>query len=203
MENYWLFVTLAAVTIFSPGPGVVMTITNSLRQPLNEAFGGIVGISVGTVVVAAISATGAGVVLATSAMAYTILKFAGAAYLIYLGVKLWRAPVDAVESRFKDTGGFQKRFIQGVALQLTNPKAIVFFLSIFPQFIRPNGNFSGQFSLLVLTYGLLVIMIHSLYAVTARRARWLLTSPRGRRWVNRSGGATFVVFGVVLATTKR
>jgi len=198
-----LFVILATTTIFSPGPGVLMTISNSLRQPLREAFGGIVGIATGTVVVATLSATGAGILLATSAMAYTIMKYVGAAYLIYLGIKLWRAPATEFENAAQYNGGFRKRFVQGITLQLTNPKAIFFFLAIFPQFIRPETNFGGQFAMLVVTYGILVIGIHSLYAMTAQRARSLLSSVKGHRWVNRSSGATFVVFGLVMATTKK
>jgi threonine/homoserine/homoserine lactone efflux protein len=92
MKLYPLFLLMAAVTVFSPGPGVVMTLTNSLRHGLRGAFGGILGVSFGALVVAAISATSLGVILATSAVAFTTLKLMGAAYLVYLCIKLWRAP---------------------------------------------------------------------------------------------------------------
>jgi threonine/homoserine/homoserine lactone efflux protein len=84
MKLYPLFLLMVAVTVFSPGPGVVMTLTNSLRHGLRGAFGGILGVSFGALVVAAISATSLGVILATSAVAFTTLKLMGAAYLVYL-----------------------------------------------------------------------------------------------------------------------
>ena len=92
MENYLLFTLIATVTILSPGPGVLLTLTNSIRYGFFGAIGGIVGIAFGTFIVAGLSATSVGVILATSAMAFTVMKFIGAAYLIYLGVKLWQSP---------------------------------------------------------------------------------------------------------------
>src|SRR5688572_23458725 len=92
MKLYSLFLLMAAATVLSPGPGVVMTLTNSLRYGMKGTFGGILGIAFGALVVAAISATSLGMLLATSSVAFTVLKFIGAAYLVYLGIKLWRAP---------------------------------------------------------------------------------------------------------------
>ena len=88
-------------------------------------------------------------------------------------------------------------------MQLTNPKAIFFFLSVFPQFIETTGDYAAQFTVLVLTYGALVIVIHCGYALSADRARAWLGSPRGGRLVNRMGGAAFVAFGAALATARR
>ena len=87
MTGWLLFVTVAALTVASPGPGVVMTLSNALRFGLRGAFSGILGIACGALVVAALSATSLGL-LATSATAFTAAKFAGAAYLLYLGIRL-------------------------------------------------------------------------------------------------------------------
>ncbi len=148
MTLYPVFLLVAATTVLSPGPGVVMTLTNSLRYGFRGTLGGILGIAAGALAVAALSATGLGVLLATSAMAFTILKYAGAAYL-------------------------------------------------------PARAFGGQFALLVVTYSMLVILIHCGYALTAQRARQWLVSERGGRAVNRLGGAAFVCFGAALATSRR
>ncbi|SME92714.1 LysE type translocator [Pseudogulbenkiania subflava DSM 22618] len=88
-------------------------------------------------------------------------------------------------------------------MQLTNPKAIFFFLSVFPQFIDLSNHYAAQFFALVLTYSSLVVIIHCLYAFFARRAKSWLTSERGGRAINTVGGATFVFFGAALATAKR
>lgn len=204
MKLYPVFLLVASATVCSPGPGVVMTLTNALRYGFKGTFGGILGISFGALVVAAISATGLGVLLAASAAAFTVLKIVGAAYLIFLGLRLWGAPaLELTDGASSNEVGFGRRFLEGLSLQMTNPKAIFFFLSVFPQFVDPSRDFAAQFGVLVLTYSSLVVVIHCAYAVTARRARRWLTSARGGRTVNRIGGATFVCFGAALATAKR
>jgi threonine/homoserine/homoserine lactone efflux protein len=203
MKLYPLFLLMATATVFSPGPGVVMTLTNALRYGLRGTFGGILGVSAGALVVAAISATSAGVVLATSALAFTIMKYLGAAYLIYLGVKLWRAPAFRFQEQPAHEAGFGRRFFEGLSLQLTNPKAIFFFLSVFPQFIDHASDYATQFAVLVLTYSSLVVVIHCAYALFARRAKRWLTTERGGRAMNRVGSVTFIFFGAALATAKR
>jgi homoserine/homoserine lactone efflux protein len=203
MKLYPLFLVVAIVTVFSPGPGVVMTLTNSLRYGFRDAFGGILGISFGALIVAGISATSVGFILATSALAFTMLKFAGAAYLFYLGVRLWRAPSFTLAEQAARPAGFRRRFAEGLSVQLTNPKLIFFYLSVFPQFIDPQNNYAAQFALLVSTYSTLVVIIHCLYALFAQRIRTWLTSPYGGRIFNRTGAAAFMFFGAALACAKR
>jgi homoserine/homoserine lactone efflux protein len=203
MRLYPLFLLMAVATVVSPGPGVIMTLTNSLRYGKRGTFCGILGIAFGALVVAAISATGLGVVLAASAFAFTVIKYVGAAYLIYLGIRLWRAPASKLKERPARDGGVGKRFMEGLSLQLTNPKAIFFFLSVFPQFIDPSADYATQFAVQVLTYGGLVVVIHSLYGLFARRIKSWFLSERGGRTINRLGGATLVFFGAALATAKR
>jgi len=180
-----------------------MSLTNALRYGLRGTIGGILGIAVGALVVAGISATSLGVLLATSALAFTALKLIGATYLLYLGVRLWRAPPLRFADQPAHAATFGKRFLEGLSLQLTNPKAIFFFLSVFPQFIDPAANYSIQFAALVLTYSGLVVVIHCAYALFARRAKHWLTSERGGAAVNRVASVTFVGFGATLAMAHR
>lgn len=203
MTHYLLFLAVATVTVLSPGPGVLMTITNALRFGFKGTVGGIFGIAAGAFLVAGISATALGAVLATSAIAFTIMKFVGAAYLIYLGIKLWKAPLPNFDNRSTHEARFSRRFVEGLSLQLTNPKAIFFFLSVFPQFIDAGASYQVQFLFLVVTYAVLVVGIHTVYALFAHQARGWLASERGGRILNRAGGATFACFGVVLAAAKK
>lgn len=203
MKLYPLFVLMAATTVLSPGPGVVMTLTNSIRYGMSGTIGGILGIAFGAVLVAGMSATSLGVVLSLSGTAFSVMKLVGAAYLIHLGLKLWRAPAFQLAGRDTGKRAFTSRFREGLSLQLTNPKAIFFFLSVFPQFIDNDGHYGFQFSALVLTYSLLVVAIHSVYAALAHRARSWLTSTRGGVIINRTGAAMFVFFGIVLAGATR
>ena len=90
MENYLLFILIAAAVIASPGPGIVLTLKNTLQYDFRGAFPGIAGVALGMLLIAVLSAAGLGLLLTTSALAFTVLKYLGAAYLIYLGIKLWR-----------------------------------------------------------------------------------------------------------------
>ena len=202
MHLYLLFLVMAAATVLSPGPGVVMTLTNALRFGLRGTIGGVLGIAFGALVVAATSATSLGVLLATSVLAFTVLKLLGAAYLIFLGVRLWRSPALKLSAQPAHEASFGKRFVEGLSLQLTNPKAIFFFLSVFPQFIDPTKSYTTQFTALVLTYASLVVAIHSLYAVFSSRAKRWLSSDRGGRAMSRTSGVTLILFGAVLAAAK-
>ena len=200
MDRYPLFVAMAALAILSPGPGVVLTLTNAVRHGWRGSIGGILGIACGAWLVAAACVAGLGLLLSVSATAFTVVKFLGAAYLVFLGVRLWRAPPLAPMQAPRATA---RRFAEGLSLQVTNPKAVFFFLSIFPQFTDVARPDAGGFVLLVLTYAVLIVVIHSGYALLASRAQRWLGSPRGGRIVNRAGAAAFVFFGAALATAKR
>jgi len=204
MENYLLFTLIATVTILSPGPGVLLTLTNSIRYGFFGAIGGIVGIAFGTFIVAGLSATSVGVILATSAMAFAVMKYIGAAYLIYLGIKLWRSPVTKLDTSSRTAGNIKVQFLEGLMIQLTNPKAVFFFMSIFPQFVDfSSSQYVSQFFILVVTYSSLNLLIHFLYAYLARSARNWLSTEKGGRMVNRAGGGVFVLFGIGLASTSK
>lgn len=203
MKYYPVYFVIATFTVFSPGPGVVMTLTNSIHYGLKGAFGGILGISFGALVIAAASATSLGVILGSSSAVFTIMKCIGAAYLTYLGFRLWQAPAFQFKEQVASGNSFRRNFFKGMTLQFTNPKAIFFFLSVLPQFIDPAMNFALQFSVLGMTYSLLIIVVHGLYALGAERTRPWLASDTGGIVINRLGGAIFVLFGLLLAFSSR
>ncbi|MDM4765879.1 LysE family translocator [Pelomonas sp. SE-A7] len=204
MKLYLLFLLMASATVLSPGPGVLMTLSNALRSGWRASLPGILGIASGATIVAAISATSLGLLLASSALAFTLIKILGALYLVWLGLKLWRSPGlaldEAADLRPPRSAG--ALFLESLTLQFTNPKAIFFFLSVLPQFIDHDRPHTPQFALLVLSYAVLVILIHSGYALCAQRARHWLKSPRGGRTLNRIGGGTFMAFGGLLALSR-
>ena len=203
MDGYFIFLIIACITVLSPGPGVVLTITNSLRFGVLGAVPSILGIAVSTFLVAGFAATGLAVVLATSSVAFTILKYIGAAYLIFLGIKLWRSPGITLDNTVVSKKSYLMGFIEGFTLQLTNPKAVFFFISVFPQFVSQNSDFLVQFILLVTTYSCLVVAIHIVYAWLAKTTRgWLSVGANGRL-INKVGGSVFAAFGVGLASASK
>ncbi len=202
MKLYFLFLVMAAVTVVCPGPGVVMTLTNALRYNMVGTFAGILGIAIGAFVVAVISATSLGALLVTSPQAFSVIKYIGVAYLVYLGIRLLRAPAFKFKEQSQHEVSFGKRLVEGVSLQLSNPNVILFYLSVFPQFIDPELDYSVQFISMVFTYSALIVIIHWLYAIFARRAKGWFTSELGGMVLNRVAGFVFIVFGAVLATAK-
>ncbi len=203
MKLYSVFVAMAFFTVLSPGPGVVMTISNALRYDKLATFAGIAGVASGALIVASISASSLGLILASSAMIFNIMKYLGAAYLLFLSWRLWRAPGFKFDTATKTEGGIGKRFLEGATLQLSNPKAIFFFLSIFPQFIDLQQHYLPQFFKLVLTYSALVIVIHCAYAVFAKTAKPWLSSLKGAAIMNKTAALCFAGFGLALANAKR
>ena len=208
MEQYLLYLLITAITVASPGPGVILTLSNAIRYGIRQAVAGFLGIALGIFIVSLISATSLGVILATSALAFTILKFIGAAYLIYLGIKLWRSPPISLDESI-ESGDSEKqinnvvRFKEGLLITLLNPKPIFFFMSLFPQFINHEQSYLFQFSLLTLTFCGLIILVHSVYTLAAHAIKDWLLSPKGAKTVNRVGGSVFVLFGVGLASSHR
>lgn len=200
-----LFLVTSATTIITPGPGVLMVIMKSLQHGFRGAVWTICGTSSGTVVMALISGTGVGVVLAHSPTAYSLLRIVGACYLVWLGVKSWRlraktdiSPVVAVENagssqQTKKTGEVRrvKAFVEGITLQLTNPVLIMFFISLFPQFIDQKLPYAEQYAVLTAVYFVLVFSIHSGYALLTTKCRRFLSS-NSTLVMHRIGGTLFL-----------
>jgi threonine/homoserine/homoserine lactone efflux protein len=209
MDNYLLYLTVTAIMVASPGPGVILTLSNSIRYGVKPAFSGVVGIALGILIIAIISASSLGVLLATSAVAFTILKYVGATYLIYLGIKLWRSPTIKFEGDVSGVGKtvgdsqYLLRFEEGFLVRLLNPKPIFFFMSLFPQFINHQQSYLLQFSILTLTFCGLIVVVHTFYALGANSIKGWLATPKGSKAINRVGGSVFVLFGFGLATSQR
>ena len=208
MEQYFIYLLMAALTVSSPGPGVVLTLSNAIRHGVKPALSGVLGISLGILIISIISASSLGVLLTTSSFAFSILKYIGAGYLIYLGIKLWRTPVISLEDAV-NTNNMTKeishwiRFKEGFFVSLLNPKAIFFFMSLFPQFINHQQSYLLQFTYLTLTFCFVIIVVHTIYALGANSIKSWLSSPKGSKIVNRTSGSVFVLFGIGLATSSK
>ncbi len=189
----FVFLAVAVPTILTPGPGVLMSVTNSLRLGLARATPGIIGVALGTLVIAALSATGLGVLLSTSHTAYQLVKTAGIFFLFYLGWKRWTAPAVLFSAAANSAGAASARrlFAEGVVLQLSNPQLIIFYVTLFPQCIDPALPYEPQFVMLSGLYTVLVWAIHSVYGWTAHRAAQRFLSPGAARLINRTSAVAF------------
>ncbi|MBI6721540.1 LysE family translocator [Pseudomonas syringae] len=193
-----LFVTL------TPGPAVIMALSNSITHGPARAMVGSLGNALGLIVVATAVTAGLGAVLVASASAFLVLKIAGAGYLVYLGIKQWRSARSAFDAlanvpKAVSTGSL---FIKGISVALTNPKAILFFIAFLPQFIQPGTFQVEQTGVLIVTFAGCSVVAHIFYVLLAQTLKHHLNSARRRQNVNRVFGASFIGLGLSLFTLK-
>ncbi len=206
LSLYWIFLVASVSTIMSPGPGVLMVVTNAVRLGFWRTVPGIMGCAAGTLVVAGISVTGLGVVIAASDTLYTIVKCCGIVFLLYLGWKKFRSKpfvFKALDNRIeKGARGASLRavgredrparlFYEGVLLQLSNPALIIFYLSLFPQCIDSTLAYWPQVVILAVNYSLILLVVHSGYAVLISSAAERFLTDSASVWINRISGAAY------------
>ena len=202
----WLLY-LGAVVLISctPGPNVLYVTTRSIRFGVGTALIGTAGCLLALVIMLIGSAAGLSAVLAAAPAAFTVLKYLGAAYLIFLGVMMWRAPDEPEESPVaaaprgtSNLAIFRGGFLVGIS----NPKLLIFAAAFFPQFIAPSAPWGPQFAVLVATFVAVELSFYIVYAITARRLTDHLLRGVWRRRVNRVGGVIFMTFGAALLRYK-
>ena len=202
----WLaFLAAALVIAVSPGPGAVLSMSTGLRYGYAAALRAIAGLQIALLLQLCVVALGLGAVLATSEAAFAVVKFAGAAYLIWLGVQKWRSPPEPIGGDGEGLRVQSRRqlYAQGILVNLTNPKAIVFIAALVPQFIVPDRPQWPQFAIIGATMVAVDTMVMSCYALLATRFRPLLRNPRLLRLQNRIFGGLFVGAGAMLAASSR
>lgn len=205
--NYhlWLgFVTASFAIGIVPGPGVLSIIGYGISSGTRTALASVAGMAVGNICAMTFSLAGVGALLASSATAFTILKWAGALYLIGLGILAIRrscaqtGKVDIVTKPISAGLAFRSNILIGVF----HPKTLVFFIAFAPQFIDVRHAYWSQAILLILTFTIVVGITDALYALTAARARSLLVSPKAQIWMGRAGGGALVAAGAATLWMK-
>lgn len=176
----------------------MLTITTTLNYNLKNSIAGIVGIAVGMGVISVVAASRVGVLIMSSVYSLIIIKVAGASYLAYLGIKLYKSAPKIIDKNrmvnINEMPSTIARFRQGFLLSLLNSKPIVFFMALFVQFITNNEPSVFQFLVLSLTFCLLVIVIHCIYGVFASAMKKEISSRRLFSVLNNVGGVIFVFF---------
>jgi len=199
----WLAFLLAAILIaVSPGPGAATSMSVGLRHGYLAALRAIGGLQAALLIQLGVVFAGLGALLMASTTAFEIMKFVGAGYLVWLGIQKWREIPHALD----DTSAVNRPnglFLQGLLVNLTNPKAIVFMAALTPQFIDPARSQWLQFLILSATMCGVDTLVMSGYALLASRLRRWLRDLRAMKAQNRFFGGVFVGAGVLLATTSR
>jgi homoserine/homoserine lactone efflux protein len=201
--SLWLALAGAGVLIsFTPGAGAINTMSNSLNAGFRRSMWGILGQQAALVIHVVIVALGVGVLVASSPIAFNVIRYSGAAYLVYLGVRQFLAKPDLEQEKI---AGLRNEpawsiFRRGFWVNLLNPKAIIFFLAFMPQFIRPEQPLLAQYAVLTATIVAIdVLVMWFFFAAAARSFERFTHSARGQLVLNRSFGALFVAVGILLA----
>jgi threonine/homoserine/homoserine lactone efflux protein len=202
----WVVYFMAAVGLsLTPGPNGLLALTHGAKFGFRAATFTVLGGAAGFFILIAVSLAGMGALLLASETAFTAAKLAGAAYLVYLGVQLWRSPAPVVAPVASGAGrpgaSVFRSFAEGFLVAVSNPKGIVFFAALLPQFMTPGASYLLQLTVLGGTFVVVEIIYELLLAGLAHRiAPWL--SKYGRAF-NKVTGGTFVGIGAMLASASR
>lgn len=207
IENWLLFSAIALVATITPGPAVLLVATHSLTHGVRQSVWTILGNISGLFVLSLLSVLGLGAMVLYSATAYNIIKIAGAAYLIYLGIRLWITGFSPLatpqEPQLKVVSGKPLRMYgQGLMVALSNPKAIAFTTALFPQFINRELPLPPQFSVLVATFMCYSFICLLLYSYCSATTRATLRGTKVEKIISRSFASLFIGSGVILGASS-
>jgi homoserine/homoserine lactone efflux protein len=202
----WLTFFGAAIAIsVSPGAGAIQSMATGLTQGVRRGYWSILGLEIGLMLQLALVAVGLGAAVANSILAFNIIKWIGVAYLVYLAVRQWRtATVDLSEQVSKAMdGGRVALLVRGFLVNATNPKGLVFFLAVLPQFVVPTEPLLPQYLAVGVTMVAVDLVVMGLYTgLSVRLLKWLHT-PRRQTVLNRVFSALFAAAAVVLSLVRR
>jgi threonine/homoserine/homoserine lactone efflux protein len=201
LETYWLYVGAVVLLSATPGPNVLYVTTRSIRFGFGAAMLGMSGCLLALTVMLTASVAGVSAFMLAVPTAFEMLKYAGAAYLVWLGVQAWRAPVADLTPETaspRETASRWSLFRGGFLVGISNPKLLVFAAAFFPQFIATDAPWLPQFALLVATFIAIEASTYVMLGLSARGlARYLVQAVWQRR-LNRLSGAIFAFFGCAL-----
>ena len=218
LSTYALYLAAVALLVLSPGPTMLMSMTNAVNHGARKAMASAAGSVTAVLGVMILSSLGLGALLSASEIALNIIKFIGALYLVYLGVKTFRSPVTTFDAAPQTDGNpgqpgdaprkpavrsARQLYLQGLMVGASNPKALLFFAAFFPQFLDPAAAWAPQFAILAGTFIAIEFSVLALCTVFAARiAPWLRQAGRAR-WFNRMTGSLFAAMGGLLFTLRR
>lgn len=205
--DLWLaFVAASVVLLLIPGPTVLLVLSYALTKGRSVAVASAAGVALGDVTAMTASLLGLGALVLTSAALFSVLKWVGAAYLVWLGIRLWRS-APASTGRLPLGAGHEVTargvFAHTAAVTALNPKSIAFFIAFVPQFLRPESPLAPQFATLIATFVTLAALNALAYALLADRLRRTIGRPGVVAGLTRFGGATLVGMGVATAILRR
>lgn len=203
LELWLAFVLAATGLILVPGPTVLLVVGYGFSSGARAAFLSQIGVALGDMAAITLSFLGVGALLALSAELFLMLKWAGAIYLVYLGIKLWRAPVAPIGNGLAADGNARDKIGKAFLVTLLNPKGILFFTAFMPQFMVAGEPALRQMLLLGLTFVVLAQTILAGFVLASLRTRRFAATPAALELFNRIGGSVLVGAGLVTAAIRQ
>jgi threonine/homoserine/homoserine lactone efflux protein len=207
LEHWLAFVAASAILLAIPGPTILLVISYAMSHGRKVASATVAGVALGDFTAMTASMLGLGALLAASAALFTVLKWVGAGYLIYLGIKLWRAPVSEQSAETGEGDAQSARplriFLHAYAVTALNPKSIVFFVAFLPQFLDLGQPLFFQMVVFEATFLVMATLNATLYGLLAAMARNTIRKPKVQRIVNRTGGTLMIGAGLLSLGFKR
>lgn len=198
LHLWWLYVTAVFLISATPGPNMLHVMTQSIGHGPRRALATMAGLMSAVLLCLVASALGLGAVLKASPRLFDGLRYLGVAYLVWLGIKAWRAPVGGAAAVAGPTRSHHALYATGLLTGLSNPKLIIFAAALFPQFIDTGRPFGPQLAILVVSFVVIESFWYAVYALGgARLSRWLEPAHR-QRLFNRGTGVLFIGFGGAL-----
>jgi homoserine/homoserine lactone efflux protein len=199
LDTWWLYLGAIVLIACTPGPNVLYVTTRSIQYGLRTSAAGMAGCLLALVLMLVGSVAGLSALLITLPAAFDILRYLGAAYLIWLGIQTWRAPDEPEDvANAMPEASLAATFRGGFLVGISNPKLLIFAAAFFPQFITPSAPWLPQFALLVATFVAVELTFYVVYALSGRRLAAHLVRGVWRRRLNRASGAIFAGFGLAL-----
>ncbi len=201
----WLgFAIASTVLLVMPGPTILLVLSYALTQGRRVAVASALGVAFGDLVAMTVSIIGLGAVFLASATAFTILKWAGALYLLWLGLKMLRSAGSTPMLTSKPEGASAGKVFRDLSLVTAlNPKSNTFFIAFVPQFIDPNAAFAPQAIIMIATFVGIAGLNALAFALAANAMRSRITRPSIQAWMSRVGGITLIGMGLMTATLRR
>ena len=199
-ESWAAFTAASAVLLIIPGPTVLLVVSYALGQGWRTVLPMTVGVALGDFTAMTLSMLGLGALLAASATLFTVLKWVGAAYLVYLGIRLWRAGGTLDAAPRTDAVSAAKMLGHAWLVTALNPKSITFFVAFLPAFLDPQADFLTQMVVFETTFLVLAFANAFGYALVAARARGFVANPRAIGIVNKVGGGLLIGAGAATVT---
>ncbi|MEB2738985.1 homoserine/homoserine lactone efflux protein [Citrobacter freundii] len=201
--EWWFAYLLTSIILsLSPGSGAINTMTTAISHGYRGASASIAGLQTGLGIYIVLVGVGLGTLFSRSVIAFEVLKWAGAAYLIWLGIQQWRAAGAIDLNTMANTQSRSRLFKRAVFVNLTNPKSIVFLAALFPQFILPQEPQLMQYVVLGVTTIVVDIIVMIGYATLATRIAGWIKGPKQMKALNKVFGSLFMLIGALLASAR-